>query len=172
MIRSVPGRTPRIHPGAWVDPAAQIIGDVEIGEASSIWPGTIVRGDQDNYITIGRNSNVQDGSVLHVTPQHPCIVGDNVTIGHRCVVHACTVKDNVRIGIGAVVLDGAVVEAWAQVGAGALVPPGKVVPSGWLVMGVPARPVRQMSQEELDDIQRNAVEYVELWKRDYGGPRA
>ncbi len=80
------------------------------------------------------------------------MVGDNVTIGHRCVVHACTVKDNVRIGIGAVVLDGAVVEEWAQVGAGALVPPGKVVPAGWLVMGVPAKPVRKMSQEELDDI--------------------
>ena len=169
MIRSVPGRAPRVHPGAWVDPAAQVIGDVEIGEASSIWPGTIVRGDQDNYIKIGRNTNVQDCSVLHVTPQDPCIVGDNVTIGHRCVVHACTVKDNVRIGIGAVVLDGAVVEEWAQVGAGAVVPPGKVVPSGWLVMGVPAKPVRKMSQEELDDIRRNAVDYVELWKRDYGG---
>jgi gamma-carbonic anhydrase len=169
VIRSVPGRTPRVHAGAWVDPAAQVIGDVEIGEASSIWPGTVVRGDQDNYIRIGRHSNVQDCSVLHVTPEHPCIVGDNVTIGHRCVVHACTIGDNVRIGIGAVVLNGAVVEQWGQVGAGALVPPGKVVPSGWLVMGVPARPVRQMSQDELDDIKRNAVEYVALWQRDYGG---
>ena len=158
-----------MHPAAWVDAAAQVIGDVEIGEGSSIWPGAVVRGDQDNHVRIGRNSNVQDGSVLHVTPENPCIVGDNVTIGHRCVVHACTIADNVRVGIGAVVLDGAVVEAWAQVGAGALVPPGKVVESGWLVMGVLAKPVRKMSQEELDDIARNARDYVELWHRDYRG---
>src|SRR5262247_2467871 len=98
-IRSVPGRTPRIHPGAWVDPAALVIGDVELAEGVSIWPFTVVRGDQDNYI-----------------------------------------------GIGAVVLTGAVIEDNAQVGAGAVVPPGKIVPSGMLVMGVPAKPVRQMSQ--------------------------
>ena len=171
MIRAVPGRTPRVHPDTWIDPAAQVIGDVEIGPGSSIWPGTIVRGDQDNYVRIGRNSNVQDCSVLHVTPESPCIVGDNVTIGHRAVVHACTLKDNVRIGIGAVVLNGAVIEEFAQVGAGALVPPGKVVPAGWLVMGIPARPVREMSAEEREDISRNAREYVALWRRDYGPDR-
>jgi carbonic anhydrase/acetyltransferase-like protein (isoleucine patch superfamily) len=151
-----------------VDPSAQVIGDVEIGEGSSIWPGAIVRGDQDNHVRIGRNTNVQDGSVLHVTPEFPCLVGDNVTIGHRAVVHACTVMSNTRIGIGAMVLNGAVVEEGAQVGAGALVPPGKVVPAGWLVMGVPATPVRQMSPEEIEDILRNAREYVALWRRDYG----
>lgn len=107
---------------------------------------------------------VQDCSVLHVTPQSPCLVGDNVTIGHRAVVHTCTVKDDIRIGIGAVVLNGAVVEEFAQVGAGALVPPGKLVPAGWLVMGVPAKPVREMSAEEREDILRNAREYVELWR--------
>jgi carbonic anhydrase/acetyltransferase-like protein (isoleucine patch superfamily) len=168
-IRSVPGRVPRIHPGAWVDPAALVIGDVELAEGASIWPFTIVRGDQDNYIRVGRNSNVQDNSVLHVTPDFPCIIGDNVTIGHRCVVHACTVGNNVRIGIGAVVLTGAVIEDNAQVGAGAVVAPGKVVSAGTLVMGVPARPVRQMSEAELEDIRRNAREYVELWHRDYRG---
>jgi carbonic anhydrase/acetyltransferase-like protein (isoleucine patch superfamily) len=167
MIRSVPGRTPRVHPGAYVDIAAQVIGDVQIDEGASIWPFTVVRGDQDNYVKVGRNTNVQDNSVLHVTPDFPCIVGDNVTIGHRCVVHACTIGNDVRIGIGAVVLTGAVVEDGAQVGAGALVPPGKVVKAGWLVMGVPARPVRQMSPEEVEDIKRNAREYVELWHRDY-----
>ena len=154
MIREVPGRKPRVHPEAYVDPAAQVIGDVTIEAGASVWPGTVLRGDQDN-------------SVLHVTPQFPCIVGDNVTIGHRAVVHACTVMNNSRIGIGAVVLDGAVVEEGAQVGAGALVPPGKVVPAGWLVMGVPAKPVRKMSQEELDDILGNATDYVDLWHRDY-----
>ncbi len=168
MIRSVPGRTPRIHPNAFVDIAAQVIGDVEIDEGASIWPGAIVRGDQDNHVTVGRNTNVQDGAVLHVNPQFACIVGDNVTIGHRAVVHGCRVMNNCRIGIGALVLDGAVIEEGAQVGAGALVPPGKVVEAGWLVMGVPAKPVRRMSAEELEDIMRNARDYVALWQRDYG----
>jgi carbonic anhydrase/acetyltransferase-like protein (isoleucine patch superfamily) len=168
VIRAVPGRRPRVDPDAYVDLAAQVIGDVTIEAGASVWPFSVLRGDQDNYVRLGRNSNVQDNSVLHVTPQFPCIVGNNVTIGHRAVVHACTVMDNVRIGIGAVVLNGAVIEEWAQVGAGAVVPPRKVVPSGWLVMGVPAQPVRKMSEEELDDIRRNAVEYVELWRRDYG----
>jgi len=169
VIRSVPGRTPRVHPGAYVDPAAQVIGDVELAEGVSIWPFTVVRGDQDNYITVGRNTNVQDNSVLHVTPEFPCVVGEGVTIGHRCVVHACTIGNNVRIGIGAVVLTGAVVEDDAQVGAGALVPQGKVVPAGWLVMGVPAKPVRKMNAEELEDVRKNARDYLELWHRDYRG---
>jgi gamma-carbonic anhydrase len=167
VIRSVPGRTPRIHPAAYVDIAAQVIGDVLIEEGASIWPFTVVRGDQDNYVKVGRNTNVQDNSVLHVTPDFPCIVGDNVTIGHRCVVHACTIGNDVRIGIGAVVLTGAIVEDGAQVGAGALVPPGKVIKAGWLVMGVPAKPVREMGPDEIADIKRNAREYVELWQRDY-----
>ena len=169
MIRSVPGRTPCVHPLAYVDPAAQVIGDVELAEGVSIWPFTVVRGDQDNYITVGRNTNVQDNSVLHVTPEFPCIVGEGVTIGHRCVVHACTIGNNVRIGIGAVVLTGAVVEDDAQVGAGAVVPQGKVVPAGWLVMGVPAKPIRKMNAEELEDIRKNARDYLELWHRDYRG---
>jgi carbonic anhydrase/acetyltransferase-like protein (isoleucine patch superfamily) len=171
MIRDVPGRKPRIHPDTWIDPSAEVIGDVVIEQGASVWPGAVLRGDEDNYVRLGRNSNVQDGSVLHVTPRFPCIVGDGVTIGHRAVVHACTVKDNARIGIGAVVLNGAVIEEHAQVGAGAVVPPGKVVPAGWLVMGVPAKPVRQMAPEEIEEIRRNATSYVALWRRDYG-PRA
>ena len=167
MIREVPGRRPRIDPAAYVDPQAAVIGDVTIAAGASVWPFAVLRGDQDNYVTLGRNSNVQDSSVLHVTLQFPCIVGDNVTIGHRAVVHACQVMNNVRIGIGAAVLDGAVIEEGAQVGAGALVPPGKVVPAGWLVMGVPAKPVRKMDPAELEDILKNARDYIQLWHRDY-----
>ena len=166
-VRSVAGHTPRIHPEAWVDAAALVIGDVELAEGVSVWPFTVVRGDEGQYIRIGRNTNVQDNSVVHVDPELPCIIGEGVTIGHRCVVHACTIGNNVRIGIGAVVLTGAVIEDNAQVGAGAVVPPGKVVPAGTLVMGVPAKPVRQMNEAELDDIRRNAVEYLELWRKDY-----
>jgi len=169
VIRELPGRKPRVDPDAYVDPSAQVIGDVTVEAGASVWPGAVLRGDQDNYVKLGRNSNVQDGAVLHVTPEFPCVVGDNVTIGHCAVVHACTIKDNSRIGTGAVVLNGAVVEESAQVAAGALVPPGSVVPSGWLVMGVPAKPVRKMNPEEVEDIQRNAREYVDLWRRDYGG---
>lgn len=167
MIREVPGRRPRIDPDTYIDPQAAVIGDVTIGAGSSVWPFAVLRGDQDNYVTLGRNSNVQDSSVLHVTPEFPCIVGDFVTIGHRAVVHACRVMNRVRIGIGAVVLDGAVVEEGAQVGAGALVPPGKIVPAGWLVMGVPAKPIRKMDAAELEDILKNARDYIELWHRDY-----
>jgi gamma-carbonic anhydrase len=159
----VPGRRPRIDPDTYIDPQAAVIGDVTIGAGSSVWPFAVLRGD----VTLGSNSNVQDNSVLHVTPEFPCIVGDFVTIGHRAVVHACRVMNNVRIGIGAVVLDGAVVEEGAQVGAGALVPPGKVVPAGWLVMGVPAKPIRKMNAAELEDILKNARDYIELWQRDY-----
>src|SRR3989442_2318583 len=151
MIRELPGRRPRIDPDAYVDPQAAVIGDVTIAAGASVWPFAVLRGDQDNYVTLGRNSNVQDNSVLHVTPEFPCIVGDNVTIGHRAVVHACRVMNNMRIGIGA----------------GALVPPGKVVPAGWLVMGVPAKPVRKMDAAELEDILKNARDYIALWRRDY-----
>lgn len=167
MIREVPGRRPRIDPDTYIDPQAAVIGDVTIGAGSSVWPFAVLRGDQDNYVTLGRNSNVQDNSVLHVTPEFPCIVGDFVTIGHRAVVHACRVMNNVRIGIGAVVLDGAVIEEGAQVGAGALVPPGKIVTAGWLFMGVPAKPIRKMDAAELEDILQNARDYLNLWHRDY-----
>ena len=153
MIRSVPGRTPRIHPDTWIDPAAQVIGDIVIEAGASIWPGTIVRGDQDNNVKVGRNTNVQDCSVLHVTPEFPCVVGDGVTIGHRAVVHACTVMDHCRIGIGAVVLDGPSsrkARRWAR--------------ARWCR--------RAMSPEEVEDILRNATDYVELWRRDYGEARS
>lgn len=170
MIRDIENgaRAPRIDPGAYIDPAAQIIGEVTIGAGSSVWPLGVVRGDQ-SWVKIGRNSNVQDQCVVHVNVGLPCSIGDNVTIGHRAVVHGCTVMNNSRIGIGAIVLDGAVIEEGAQVGAGALVPPGKVVQAGWLVMGVPAKPIRRMSQAELDEILENARQYVELWQSNFGG---
>jgi carbonic anhydrase/acetyltransferase-like protein (isoleucine patch superfamily) len=168
MIRDIENgrRKPLVHQDAYVDPTAQVIGEVSIGAGSSVWPLALVRGDQ-NWVRIGTRTNVQDLCVCHVDPHHPLLIGDNVTLGHRAVLHGCTIMSNSRIGIGAIVLNGAIVEEWGQVAAGSLVPAGKVVPSGWLVMGVPAKPVRKMNQDELDDIKRNAEEYFELWQANW-----
>ena len=137
-----------------------VTGDVELGPESSLWFGTVVRGDV-NTVRIGARTNVQDGTVIHVTTRtHPTVIGDDVTIGHRAVLHGCTVHDRCLIGIGAIVLDGAVVGPDAMVGAGALVPPGAVVPPGTLVMGQPARPRRPLTPEEIAFLRTSAANYV------------
>lgn len=129
---------PKIHPTAWVAPTATVCGDVELGVDVSVWFGAVIRGDEAP-VRVGDRSNVQDGAVLHVSAEFPCIVGKDVTIGHRAIVHGCTVEDGVLIGMGAIVLDGAVIGAGAVVGAGAVIPPGMVVSAETLVLGVPAR---------------------------------
>jgi len=151
----------------FVAPNAAVIGRVSLGRDANVWFSAVLRGDT-NVITIGHRTNVQDTAVVHVDHDAPAFIGDEVTIGHGATVHACRVGDRSLIGIGATILSHAVIGRYCIVGAGALVPPGKVVPAGWLVMGVPATPVRQMSPEEIEDILRNAREYVALWRRDYG----
>jgi carbonic anhydrase/acetyltransferase-like protein (isoleucine patch superfamily) len=141
---------------------ATILGDVELGEDASVWPGVVLRGDV-NFIRVGARTNLQDGTVVHVTTAtHPAIIGDDVTVGHRAVLHGCTVEERCLIGIGAIVLDGAVIGPDAMVGAGALVPPGAVVPPGTLVLGAPARPKRPLTPEEIEGLRRSAAHYVEL----------
>lgn len=130
--------SPIIPETAWVADTAVVRGRVALGEHVSIWFGAVLRGD-DEPITIGDNSNVQDGAVLHVSEGYPCVVGRNVTIGHRAIVHGCTVEDGALIGMGAIVLDGAHIGAGAMIAAGAVVSPGMDVPPGKLVLGVPAR---------------------------------
>jgi carbonic anhydrase/acetyltransferase-like protein (isoleucine patch superfamily) len=166
-LYSFEGKSPTVHPTAFVAPTACLIGDVTVEAGASVWFNAVLRADFAP-IVVREGANVQDGSVLHAGPEAPVEIGAGATVGHGCVVHACTVMDNCRIGIGAVVLDGAIIEEGAQVGAGALVPPGKVVEAGWLVMGVPAKPIRKMSRDEVEDILRNARDYVALWRRDYG----
>jgi len=152
---------PRIHPEAWLAPGAVVIGDVEIGARSSVWFGTVVRGDV-HHIRIGARSNLQDHCVVHVTRGlHPARIGDEVTVGHRATVHGCTVGDGALIGIGAIVLDGAEIGEEALVAAGALVPPGAVVPARRLVVGVPARVVRALRPDEVAGQRERALEYVE-----------
>jgi len=164
-IRPHRGGSPRLHPSAFVAEGALVIGDVEIGERSSIWFGSVVRGDV-NSIRIGARSNVQDLSVIHVSAgTHPTTVGDDVTIAHRVILHGCTVKDRSQVGMGAIVMDGAVVGPDAMVAAGALVPPGMVVPEGMLAVGSPARVKRALTAEEREGIRTRAARYAEYADR-------
>ena len=144
----------------YIAEGAKIIGDVQIGEDSSVWYNAVIRGDS-NSIIIGKNTNVQDNAVLHTSHSHALSVGDNVTIGHGAIVHGCTIGNNVLIGMGAIVLDGTVVEDNCIIGAGALVTQNKVIPSGSLALGNPAKVVRELKEEEIVSILKNADEYSE-----------
>src|SRR5512134_3805084 len=160
VILPYDGKAPRVAASAFLAEGSVVVGDVAIGEESSVWFQTVVRGDV-NHIRIGARTNVQDHSVVHVTGgTHPTVIGDDVTVGHRVVLHGCTVKDRCLVGIGAIVLDGAVLEAESMVGAGALVPPGMVVPSGKLVLGSPARVKRDLTAEEIAFFRNSAARYA------------
>lgn len=150
MIQKLNGKTPKVDPSAFIAPDAVVLGDVEIGPETSIWYTTVLRGDI-NFIRIGAQSNIQDGSIVHVDhlAGQGVTIGDRVLVGHRAIVHSCTLEDDCFIGMGATIMGKAVVEAGAMVGAGAVVAPGKVIPAGWLAVGVPAKPLRQLSEEEL-----------------------
>ena len=157
---------PRVHPTAYIDDSAQVIGDVEIGEESSVWPAVVIRGDV-NRIRIGRRSNVQDGTVVHVMKDtHATIVGDNVTIGHAAVIHGCTIENQCLIGMGAIVLNGAHVGTCSIVAAGTLLVEGMQVPSRSLVMGSPGKVKRPLTDEEVAEIQMYADRYVS-YRLDY-----
>lgn len=160
MIRPYRGIQPRIAASAYVDPSAEVIGDVEIGERSSVWPQATLRGDV-NAIRIGEESNIQDNCVLHGEwDQYPVIVGNRVTVGHSVVLHGCVVEDDCVIGIGAIVLNGARIGRGSVIAAGALVPEGMVVPPGSLVMGIPGKVRRELTEEERDRFHKNAANYV------------
>lgn len=170
-IRAYQGIQPQLDDGVFVDESALIIGDVTIGKDSSIWPMTVVRGDV-NKITIGERTNIQDGSILHVTHGHKeqpdgfsLFVGNNVTVGHRVILHGCVVKDNCLIGMGSTIMDGVEVESYALVGAGSLVSPGKKLEGGYLWLGSPVKKVRELTNQERTWIDYSATHYVELKNR-------
>eukprot|EP00741_Cyanophora_paradoxa_P003752 tig00000093_g3647.t1 len=157
-------KKPSVADGTFIAPSASVIGDVKIGPKSSIWYGSVVRGDV-NYVTIGEETNVQDRCVIHVAKiagNNPTKIGNKVTIGHGAVIHACTIEDEVIIGMGATVLDGAVVQKHAIVAAGAVVPPGKTVPSGELWAGNPAKFLRTVTDAEKAFFTKSATEYTKL----------
>ena len=171
-VRAFNNTQPNIDKSSYIDDSAVIIGDVTIAENVSIWPTVVIRGDVSS-IHIGANTNIQDGSVLHVShaehygaKEAPLHIGQNVTVGHRAVVHACTVGNFCLIGIGAIILDNAVLEDYVLLGAGSLVPTGKVLKSGFLYLGTPARKVRELSAEERTFLESSAQHYVQL-KNDY-----
>lgn len=161
MIRPYKGEMPKTHPETWIDDSAQVIGKVEIGAKSSVWPLACLRGDVA-AIKVGSYSNIQDGTMVHVGYGVDTVIGDYVTIGHGAVIHGCTVNSGVLIGMGAIILDGAVIGENSIVAAGALVPPGKKMPANSLIMGSPAKLVRQLRAEEINGSRENALEYVNL----------
>ena len=162
MIRPYRGVVPRIAQSAYIDSSAQVIGDVAIGERSSVWLNVSIRGDV-NYIRIGDESNIQDNSVLHVDRDlYPCIIGNRVTVGHRVVLHGCEIADEALIGIGAVVLNGAKIGEGAVIAAGALVPEGMEVAPNTLVMGTPAKIRREVTQDEQKRFRENCRNYVKI----------
>jgi carbonic anhydrase/acetyltransferase-like protein (isoleucine patch superfamily) len=151
---------PRIAPGAWVADSATVVGRVALHEGASIWYGAVLRGDND-WITIGRHSNVQDGSVLHTDHGVPLTLGEGVTVGHQVMLHGCTVGDFSLIGIQSVVLNGAKIGRHCLVGAGSLVTEGKEFPDGSLIMGTPAKVVRMLTPEQIERLKWSAQHYVD-----------
>lgn len=162
MIERYSELAPSIHPSAWVHAGAHVMGDVVLHERVSVWPGTVLRGDQGR-ITIGADSNVQDGTVAHGTGGFSKVdVGARVTVGHRVILHGCTVEDDVLVGMGAILLDFCHIESWCIVGAGALVPGRMRIPTGSLVLGSPARIVRTLRETDREMIKHGCLEYLRL----------
>ena len=167
-IRKFENTFPKIHDSAYIDSQACIIGDVEIGKNSSIWPMTVIRGDV-NHIKIGSDTNIQDGSILHVTHKSeddlaggPLIIGNGVTVGHGAILHACEIGDYCLIGMGATIMDKCVIEHHAMIGAGSVVPPNKHIKSGELWLGNPAKKVRNLNKEQIQQLEYSANHYVKL----------
>lgn len=161
-IRTFKGITPTVDETVFIAPSADVIGDVVIQEGSSVWFNCVIRGDV-NHIRIGKRSNIQDGTVIHVSNgTHPTIVGDDVLVGHNCIIHGCTLEDGSFVGMGTTVLDGVVVESGAMVAAGALVTPNKRVPKGELWGGAPAKFLRNLGADEVANLTSGAVHYAEL----------
>lgn len=164
MIISYKNTVPKLGIDVYIADNASVIGNVSVGDYSSIWFNTVVRGDV-HYIEIGSRTNIQDNSVLHVRKDiNPLIIGNSVTIGHSVVAHGCTIKNRILIGIGSIILDGAVIEDNSIVGAGSLVTPGFVVPEGKLVFGSPCKVIRNLTDNEVESIDSLSTNYVSYAK--------
>jgi len=154
------GHRPEIAADAFIAPTSVVVGKVKIGARSSVWYGSVLRGDDEEEISVGEDSNIQDLSVIHTEPGHPAVVGDRVTAGHRVIIHGATVEDDVLIGMGAIVLSGARIGSGSVIAAGAVVTPGTEVPEGSLVAGLPAKVIRKTRDGDWDMIQYGSQSYV------------
>ena len=163
-IYELDGVAPRVAASAWVADTAQVIGNVVLGENASVWFGTVVRGDTE-AITIGAGTNIQDASVLHADFGQPLVIGERVTVGHQVMLHGCTIGDETLIGIGAIVLNGARIGKNCLVGAGSLVTEGKEFPDGSMIMGTPAKVVRQLTPEQIEGLRLSAQHYIDNARR-------
>ena len=159
-LYAIDGQEPQLDPGAWVAPSADLIGDVRIGRAGSVWFGAVIRAD-NTPIIIGAESNIQDGAIGHSDPGIPLLIGERVTVGHQAILHGCTIADDCLIGMGARILNGAVLEPECIVGAGALITEGKSFPAGSLIVGSPGRVVRQLTDDEKRALRMSAAHYAE-----------
>jgi len=173
MIRAFEGSYPQIAQNCYIDNNADIIGDVALGENCSVWPMTVIRGDV-NFIRIGHSTNIQDGSVLHVShageynPEGAALtIGNHVTVGHKVILHACTIGNDCLIGMGSIIMDNAIIEDQVMIGAGSLIAPGKKLQSGYLYLGSPCKRVRKLSETELTSLRYSAEHYIRLKNR-YG----
>lgn len=164
MLFSYKGKNPRIGKGVFIAPAAILVGDVEIGDYSSVWFGTVVRGDI-HYVKIGKYTNIQDNAIVHVTKdKFPVQIGDYVTIGHGAIIHGCEIGNNVLIGMGSVILDGAQIGDNCIIAAGSVVKEGTKIPSNSLVAGIPARIKRKLKKSEIENLKKHAKNYAEYAK--------
>ncbi len=168
MIRAFEDSYPKIDVSCYIDENADVIGDVELGKDCSVWPMTVIRGDV-NLIRIGHSTNIQDGSVLHVShagKYNPdgaaLIIGDHVTVGHKVILHGCSIGNDCLIGMGSIIMDNVVVEDQVLIGAGSLVSPGKTLKSGYLYLGNPCKQIRLLNQQELDSLHYSAEHYMRL----------
>ncbi|WP_115716924.1 gamma carbonic anhydrase family protein [Gallaecimonas mangrovi] len=171
-LETYKGITPTLDEAVYVHPSSVLVGDISLGKDCSVWPLVAARGDV-NHIRIGQRSNIQDGTVLHVTRKHkevpegyPLLIGDDVTVGHKCMLHGCELGNRILVGMGAIVMDGVVVEDDVIIGAGSLVPPGKHLASGYLYVGSPVKQVRPLNEGERDFLSISADNYVRL-KNEY-----
>ena len=164
MIISLKGKMPKIGKDVYIAESAQVIGEVAIGDHSSIWPNAVLRADIEP-IRIGKCSSIQDGVLIHVNWNLPAVVGDYVTVGHGAIIHGCKIANNCLIGMGAIILDGAEIGKNCLIGAGSLIPEGKIIPEGSLVLGVPGRVVRKLNSKEIKKLKDAALEYLDFAKR-------
>lgn len=164
MIKDLKGIKPQIHKDTFIAETAAVMGDVNIGEGSSIWFSAVVRGDIEN-ITIGKYSNIQDNASVHTETDIPTKIGDYVVIGHNAIIHGCTIGDNTLVGMGATVLNNAIVGKNCIIGAGSVITEGKVIPDNSMVIGLPGKVVRMVTEEEAESIKINAIRYYNLWQK-------